>query len=433
MQRLDELRIELRPRVGFPSLTAATKLAPIAAAAMIRDWPAIAPLLLDGRRASFPDLPGLATGRRGAALDLGAGLGAVSLKLAERFERAYAQGQSFRRLAFLKVAGEQEGAGGIVPICHSHVLNLPFGSNALDAVVMIGVFEYLPLGYPDRSLMEVQGGALAEIHRVLAPGGVLFMATGNRCGWTHWLGKRHNSGLRFGTLLPRRWADRLSRVLLDTPSRVPTDSLDGCRDLLGGAGFPDAEFYWPPGGYKAPEAWVRLNDREAIRRAIAIVPGKPMKKLAWAALAGTGLLPYLVPHFGIVARKPRDPSTADPGLPANGPEPGQAVAQTTRTDAETLRLQDGGPTHARLGDFDLRALGRTSVGMAFGDEPPVAADPRRTDRRHQNGRHRAGHPAPGKAHGWPDPVTGANSTKGRTSWPSRSSAYCGNIHTQASC
>jgi SAM-dependent methyltransferase len=297
---------------------------------MAREAPGVAPLLLDGRRGSFIDLLGLGRQHRRAVLDLGAGLGAISLKLSESFERVYAVDQASPRLAFLRVIADQERRPSIIPVCHRDILRLPFASGSLDAAVMVGVFEYFPLGYPGRPIEAVQTGALREIQRVLAPGGVLFLATKNRYGWPHWLGARDNSGLRFGSLLPRALADRLSRAVSGQPFRVVTDSLHRYRNLLGQAGFGRAEFYWPIGGYQTPEAWVNLADREDISRGIDQHISGTIKRSLLRLLAAAGILPYLVPHFGIVATKPPTRTPTEITRESQAPPPEQLRAGAGR-------------------------------------------------------------------------------------------------------
>ncbi len=259
-------------------------------------------ILLSPERASFVDL--LSPRHRGSCLDLGAGMGAISLCLSKSFERVYAVDLAFERLAFLQVIAEQEGADSIRTVCHRDVFHLPFTSGSLDAAVMVGVFEYFPMSYPDASVPDVQARALAEINRVLAPGGVLFIATKNRFGWPYWTGAMDNSGLRFGSLLPRWMANRVSTALLRRPYRTITDSYWRYRSLLREAGFQAPHFYWPARGYQASTSWVDLSDTRAIEAEVQAYPAGRFKRGLLSALASTGVMRFAVPHFGIVAKKP---------------------------------------------------------------------------------------------------------------------------------
>jgi SAM-dependent methyltransferase len=263
--------------------------------------PAVRTLLLSPDRANFINI--LNTKKKYSILDLGAGMGAVSLQLSRYFDRVFAVDQTFERLAFLQVISEQRDAKAIRPICHRDVFNLPFASDSLDAVVLIGVFEYFPLSYPDIPVRDVQFRALTEINRVLSPGGVLFLATKNRFGWPNWAGAKDNSGLRFGSLLPRWLANLASLALCGKPFRVVTDSPYRYRKLLNEAGFAEPGFFWPVGGYQAPQSWVDLKDNNAIFSEIQKNYPSGFKRLVLSLLRVTGTVKHFVPHFGMVARK----------------------------------------------------------------------------------------------------------------------------------
>lgn len=269
---------------------------------MAREDPGARAIVLSPDRASFVEL--LNPSRKGSVLDLGAGMGAVSLCLSRTFDRVYAVDQTFERLAFLQVVAEQEGADSIRTVCHRDVFNLPFSSNSLDAAVMVGVFEYFPMSYADVSVGDVQARALAELNRVLAPGGVLFIATKNRFGWPYWAGARDNSRLRFGSLLPRWMANRVSMALLHRPYRTVTDSYWRYQTLLLEAGFLSPHFYWPARGYQASTSWVDLSDPDAVKTEVRAYPAGWLKRRLLSALAATGGMRFVVPHFGIVAKKP---------------------------------------------------------------------------------------------------------------------------------
>jgi SAM-dependent methyltransferase len=268
---------------------------------MLVDNPGAQTVLTSAQRANFVEL--LGTRSTNSVLDMGAGMGVVSLQLSRHFGTVYALDQTFERMAFLRVVADQEQSGSIVTVCHRDAASLPFRTGALDAVVMIGVFEYLAASYPGVPIRTVQERVLLELHRVLAPGGVLFIATKNRFGWPNWAGATDNSGLRYGALMPRWLADTVSRRLLHRSFRTVTDSYWRYGSLLKQAGFRDLEFFWPVGGYQSPERWANLRDAEAIRDGIRAESRSPAKRAALAALAALRMIKYAVPHFGIVARK----------------------------------------------------------------------------------------------------------------------------------
>lgn len=269
---------------------------------MGREDPGARAILLGPERASFIDL--LHAKEAASVLDLGAGMGAISLQLEKSFRRVYSVDQTFERLAFLSLVAEQEQAQGIQPICHRDVFRLPFLHESLDAAIMIGVFEYFPASYPEMSVAQVQARALAELYRVLKPGAPLFVATKNRFGWPYWSGAKDNSGLRFGSLMPRWLANRASLIFLRRPYRIVTDSYWGYSTLLRNAGFIGIKFFWPDGGYQAPKAWVDLSDAGAVGAAAGNYGPSRLKRGMLRALAAIRATAFLVPHFGIVAKKP---------------------------------------------------------------------------------------------------------------------------------
>ncbi|MFC1603330.1 class I SAM-dependent methyltransferase [Pseudomonadota bacterium] len=259
-------------------------------------------VLLGSNRATFMELFKQSSPRN--ILDVGAGMGAISLQLAKRFKQVYSLDLAFDRLAFLRVIAEQEDiAEKIRAICHRNVLSLPFKTGALDAAAMVGVFEYFPASYPHDKIRDVQLKALTELHRVISPGGELFIATKNRYGWPHWAGAVDNSGLRFGPLMPRWLADTMSRILLKQPFRIVTDGYSDNVGLLQEAGFTDIRFYWPVPGYQSPLHWVDLADDGAVKEAVKRYVENPVKRGVLTFLVAIGVFKYLVPHFGIMAKK----------------------------------------------------------------------------------------------------------------------------------
>jgi len=259
-------------------------------------------ILLSPNRASFIDL--LEPSAKHSILDLGAGMGAISQQLSKSFSKVYALDLAFERLTFLQVVAEQEKAEGIRTVCHRDVFNLPFQSGTLDAAVMVGVFEYFPLSYPKDTIQDVQRRALAELHRVISPGGVLLIGTKNRFGWPYWTGATDSSHLHFGSLMPRWLADKASQALLHHPYRIVTDSYQVYTSLLREAGFEAPRFFWPVDGYQKSESWVDLSDNEAIKTAIKNYnTAGNLKRTALSTFAALGIFKFLVPHFGIVARK----------------------------------------------------------------------------------------------------------------------------------
>src|SRR5688572_13207802 len=127
--------------------------------------PAVAGLLLDPRRSNFVDL--LKLPANGVAVDIGCGYGGISLQLAQRCAQVFALDNGLERLGFLRTIVRQDGIRNICAIHHDDVTSLPLADESVDLIVMVGVFEYLPVAYPGQSIERVQSSVLKELHRVL--------------------------------------------------------------------------------------------------------------------------------------------------------------------------------------------------------------------------------------------------------------------------
>jgi 2-polyprenyl-3-methyl-5-hydroxy-6-metoxy-1,4-benzoquinol methylase len=113
--------------------------------------------------------------RRGRALDWGAGWGQTSLLLRAHGVRVVAYDVEDKGAA----AGLLQDAE--VPYVVTPGPGLPFAAGAFDAVLNCGVLEHV----------DDAATALAELHRVLRPGGRLFTYhLPNRYAYTEWLGRR---------------------------------------------------------------------------------------------------------------------------------------------------------------------------------------------------------------------------------------------------
>jgi SAM-dependent methyltransferase len=260
--------------------------------------PAVAGLLLDPRRSNFVDL--LKLPANGVAVDIGCGYGGISLQLARRCAQVFALDNGLERLGFLRTIVRQDGIGNICAIHHDDVTSLPLADESVDLIVMVGVFEYLPVAYPGQSIERVQSSVLKELHRVLRVGGHLYIGTKNRFGWWYWKGAADHNRLRFGPILPRGIANALTQYLYKKPYRIIVDSFPKYRRLLRQAGFNDAGFYWPITGYQFPNHFVALN---GAGQGTEDHPIAGWKRALTRFLRKLGLLKYVVPHFSIVAQK----------------------------------------------------------------------------------------------------------------------------------
>lgn len=264
--------------------------------------PSVLDLILDNRRSRFLEI--LQSSQNGVAVDIGCGYGGICLQLAQHYRQVFALDSGLERLGFLNVIRKQEHIHNIRAIHHENITSLPFADNSVDIIILVGVFEYLPLAFPEYSIQDVQHRILGEFHRVLKAGGHLYIGTKNRFGWPYWKGGADHNRLRFGPILPRGFANRLTQYFYRKPYRIIVDSLPSYRELLQDAGFNNSRFYWPIPGYQFPDTFVSLDsDAAPIYRFADRSSSGRWKKFVISTLQALGILKYVVPHFSIVAKK----------------------------------------------------------------------------------------------------------------------------------
>lgn len=121
------------------------------------------------------------------ALDLGAGVGRVSVRLAPRVGRLACADLAPGMLARLRRNAARAGAGHLDPI-RVRSDRLPFAAGAFTLAVCLGLLEHLP--------PETRRATLAELARVLRPGGLLALVLNN--GRSALLGDPGDNPLRVG-------------------------------------------------------------------------------------------------------------------------------------------------------------------------------------------------------------------------------------------
>jgi SAM-dependent methyltransferase len=265
--------------------------------------PRVVSLIIDPRRALSVAPITAAPGQR--VLDFGCGYGGISMVLADSFREVVALDESLERLSVLRHIKHQDGLGNITLVCHHDVLRLPFPNDHFDAVVLVGVLEYLPASIRMASTADAHDDCLREFRRVLMPGGCIWVLTKNRFGWQFLQGQPDHSRMRFAPVLPRRLTDLISRARGRGPYRIINYSLGGYRRLFARNGFIDIRLYWPIPGYQTPDHLVRLDAR-AMHRVGPLPSGSfsPPKLALLGTLYRLGLLPWIVPAYGLLARKP---------------------------------------------------------------------------------------------------------------------------------
>lgn len=238
-------------------------------------------------------------------LDLGCGYGGVSLQLAKMFRRVVSLDGSKERVSLLNLIKQQEELSNVFPVCHNSILELPFPDAHFDAIVMVGVFEYLPLSLPDDSTYTAHQRCLSEFKRILKPGGHLLIASKNRFGWQFLKGGADHSRIRFAPVLPRPVTNLISLATRGEPYRIINYSIPGYRKIVEAAGFAGVKLSWPVPGYQLPDLVLPIDKN--LGRSVRNQGHKvftPGKQRVLLGLAKLGLLPLVVPDVSVLASKP---------------------------------------------------------------------------------------------------------------------------------
>ena len=238
-------------------------------------------------------------------LDFGCAFGVLALEVAKHAAVVVALDVTREKIEFLQIVKQQSELDHFFPVCSGDPLRLPLPDGFFDRVILNAVFEYLPQSIGERNVRRAHLLALREVHRVLRPGGHLYLATKNRYGYRLLLGDRDQSGLRFTSVLPRRMANWLTMTRLGRPYRIVTHSFAGYRQLLREAGFSASTFYAPFPSLQYPERFVPLtgSKRELIDGLAHVKSRRTVGGAIWHAVARLGMFPRLFPHYVVVATR----------------------------------------------------------------------------------------------------------------------------------
>lgn len=215
-------------------------------------------------RAQFLDL--LPLDRETRALEIGPGLGQITVPLAGRVKVACALEISPSQARFVARRCREAGLHNVHVAAGCDDLRLPYADASFDVVIVNMVFEWVREPSDDGATLGAQQQLLREIRRVLAPGGTLFLSTKNRYALRYLLGGRDENArhLRFGNALPRAITSRLCAQRSGPLGLL--HSYASLADLLRSEGFDALQSFWATPDSRYPERYVPLND-DAIRRA----------------------------------------------------------------------------------------------------------------------------------------------------------------------
>lgn len=240
-------------------------------------------------------------------LDLGCGLGSVSVAIARRGAECYAVDVSHEQASFSAIRCRQSGFSNVKAVCAGDDMKLPFCGNYFDAVIMNGVIEWLGCadrfqGTPEKAQLTM----LQEVHRVLRRGGKLYVASKNRYALKYLLGGAPDHGTK------RRWIGmlpvKLQRTLTfgrATDSGARIYGLGGFRRLFRDAGFTERAVYAVMPDFRRPKRFISLNGWVASAYRGPGFEGlyhRKVERLSAGLLPG-GILKHLVYCYGFVLER----------------------------------------------------------------------------------------------------------------------------------
>ncbi|MEK7650707.1 MAG: class I SAM-dependent methyltransferase [Patescibacteria group bacterium] len=239
-------------------------------------------------------------------LDIGAGMGRISVPLARAVKKIIAVDNSFLRMKFLKLRAEKENLNNI-EVCVGDIFDLPFERESFDLIVMNGVLEWV--GVTDRfsNPSEAQIASLKICHELLKPGGHLYIGIENRFAFAYLRAIDH-SGLRFTSYLPRWLANIYTLFRRGKRYQAFTYTKSGYDKLLQKGGFADTTFYLTYPGYNLPRLMIPYDNINAFAYAVrTFLPSIGWKRKVARFLARWPLLlrvyRYFFFSFGMVVKK----------------------------------------------------------------------------------------------------------------------------------
>jgi len=200
-------------------------------------------------------------------LDLGCGSGLISFALSSRYGSVFAVDREPDNLEITSQGLAQRGIRNVYPT-RVNGFQLPFPDASFDGLVLNGVLEWVGVNNRGESPEALQKRFLAEVLRVLRPGGVFYMAIENRSAPPH-LWRDPHTNLPLVCLFPRPVAEWFARTFLGRAYQVYIYAPWQLRRLLSGAGFDTVRLYAPIPGYQYPFEYISLDSTGESLRDIA--------------------------------------------------------------------------------------------------------------------------------------------------------------------
>jgi SAM-dependent methyltransferase len=182
--------------------------------------------------------------------DLGTGFGSIAIAAAKRGARSvWAVDVDPDRLSV--VVSRARAAEVELETVEGNLLDLSASFRQTDIAFLIGVVEYAGLWDSESSVDDLQQRVLRTAFDALKPGGVLIVGSKNRL-WPRFFLKDAHTGRPLVNVLPRRWADFVSRATGGRPYRHHIHSPSQWARMLQAVGFSSVTCFYPYFSYQFP-------------------------------------------------------------------------------------------------------------------------------------------------------------------------------------
>lgn len=235
-------------------------------------------------------------------LEIGPGYGQMTGAIAGKVAMLDAIEVDPAQARFCRIRLDQEGVDNVRIFAGGSEAVLPYVDRCFDGVVMNLVLEWCAV-LSSAPHVQVQRAYLAEIARVLRPGGFLFLSTKNRFAMRLLMGGRdeHMANKRFGSALPRA----IGRLIMGHHRpRGYLHSFNALRRMIREAGFSVQAAYWAIPEMRWPTRLVPLDNasvRAAQKDPSLRLGGRHMHRLM--KFLPASWVKYVTPGLTFLARK----------------------------------------------------------------------------------------------------------------------------------
>jgi len=259
----------------------------------------------DESRADFLDL--LELNENCSVLEIGPGLGQFSPIIARRVRHLYALEVVEGQAHFAATRCEQQDVHNSTFACGGDDCKLPFPDECMDVVLLNLVLEWCSTRDNEESAEIGQRRLIAEMYRVLKPGGWLYLSTKNRFALRYLLGKQdeHSFGMRFGNAMPR-WLHNLAlRFRGHTRPAGLLHSHNSLRSMLTDAGYGTVRSFWAAPEMRHPKHFVPTHAAEiqAARLRPDFEQGELRSTSAIMPWMPSSIVKHFTPGLTFIARK----------------------------------------------------------------------------------------------------------------------------------